>query len=472
MSYTTTELITGAYYASGVVSREFETVSGTQQSDGLVWLNNIITETNVADGMIPYETTYNFNAQPGVEKYFIPGIVGIDTVVFYIQNVRFSLQYEKRNAYFGSPRVQSINSLPFEWYFERAIGGGNLYIYFQPDTAYPMEIHGYFELPPVELGQDLTINNTQANLGIPTIYGDGVLNTGELVINNIDLAGSYATVGDLVNYINTGVIPNVSASVVINDLIISSNTNPPVPIYIRTSGMDPVISTRGTMVAASTANLNATYANGTAGVNATLTNAGAMAALSLDSVAMAVGDRVLIKDQTSTFQNGIYIVSVVGSGAANWVLTRATNYDTAGEIQPGNLVFVDGGTVQADTYWEQTEEVLVMGTDPIVFDEFESITFSNFSLLGVANYQIFNQRGFDEFYITFLRYALADRICSEYNFVVPSGVTKQLDYYRGLINKESKVLDLQLKKHSTLQKDRQTFGWAYVNVGRGWVPSR
>ena len=73
---------------------------------------------------------YNFNASVGVEKYFIPGLVGIDTLVFYIQNVRYSMQFEKRNLYFGSPRVQNINSLPFEWYFERAIGGGNLYIYF------------------------------------------------------------------------------------------------------------------------------------------------------------------------------------------------------------------------------------------------------------------------------------------------------------------------------------------------------
>ena len=42
MAYTTNQLISGAYYASGVVSREFETVSGAQIGDGLEWLNNII----------------------------------------------------------------------------------------------------------------------------------------------------------------------------------------------------------------------------------------------------------------------------------------------------------------------------------------------------------------------------------------------------------------------------------------------
>ncbi|CAB4127668.1 hypothetical protein UFOVP93_6 [uncultured Caudovirales phage] len=157
MAYTTNQLITGAYYAAGIVSREFETVSGSQMGDGLVWLNNIITEKSVDEGMIPYETTYNANFVIGQEIYYIPNLLQIDTLVFFLDAVRYAMKYEKRNAYFGCSRVENIQTLPFEWYFERQLGGGNLYIYFKPDQNYPMEIHGIFLQPSVALGQDLSL---------------------------------------------------------------------------------------------------------------------------------------------------------------------------------------------------------------------------------------------------------------------------------------------------------------------------
>ncbi len=157
MAYTTNELITGAYYASGVVSREFETVSGQQIGDGLGFLNDIITEKTVDDGMIPYESTYTFNSVPGQEVYTISNLIAIDTLVFFLNSVRFSMDYNKRNNYFGSNRVNNIESLPYQWYFERQKGGGNLYIYFTPDQAYPMELHGTFRLSEVALFQDLSL---------------------------------------------------------------------------------------------------------------------------------------------------------------------------------------------------------------------------------------------------------------------------------------------------------------------------
>ena len=96
--------------------------------------------------------------------------------------------------------------------------------------------------------------------------------------------------------------------------------------------------------AASTANLSATYDNGTAGVGATLTNSGSQAALTLDSVNLVVGDRILIKDQTAAAQNGIYTVTTVGDGSTNWVLTRATPEDQPAELSGGSFVFVEEGT--------------------------------------------------------------------------------------------------------------------------------
>jgi len=161
MAYMTTELITGAYYSSGVVSREFETVSGGQINDGLLWLNDILTEKDVDQGMIPYESTYTQNFITGQKVYSIPDLTQIDTLVFYLDQVRYAMTYSKRNAFFGSSRVENIQTLPFEWYWERQFGGGNLHIYFAPDRDYPMEIHGVFRLTEVALGQDLSLTLDQ-----------------------------------------------------------------------------------------------------------------------------------------------------------------------------------------------------------------------------------------------------------------------------------------------------------------------
>lgn len=117
-----------------------------------------------------------------------------------------------------------------------------------------------------------------------------------------------------------------------------------------------------------TANLNATYNNGTGGVGATLTNAGALAALSIDGVATVVGDEILVKNQSSTFQNGIYTVTIVGDGATAWVLTRAIFYDLPADIAPGDFVTVVEGTVNAKTQWIQLSTVATIGTDPITFE--------------------------------------------------------------------------------------------------------
>ena len=468
MTYTANQLISGAYYAAGIVSREFETVSGQQVTDGLTWLNNIISEKVVDDGMIPYESTYTFTAVTGQPSYVIPNLIAIDTLTFTLNTVRYSMAYTPRNQYFGSNRVNNINSLPFEWYFERSFGGGTLYIYFNPDREYPIEIHGMFRMTSVALGQNLSSNVTTANLGVPTLLGTGVLAPGQLIVNEIDLAGTYNTVGALVNYINTGVIPNVTASTVVNDFVLSSVSVPPIIITVTTSGLTPVTSTKGSTAAASTVNLNAVYLNGTLGVGATLTNAGAFAALSLDGLALNVGDLVLIKNQTSAIQNGIYIVTLVGDAiSVNWVLTRYTNYNFSDKIQPGNLVLVTGGTTQANTSWEQTQEVATVGVDAISFISFSSISFASFNTQSVSRTNNYSPQGLDEFYTTYLRYALADRICAEYNYITPPNVLRQLGKYEAFINKKSKLLDLKLNKSSTLQ-GRTGLNWAFVNLSGGW----
>ncbi len=83
----------------------------------------------------------------------------------------------------------------------------------------------------------------------------------------------------------------------------------------------------------------------------------------LDGVSLSINDRVLLKNQSTTSENGIYVV-------INGDLARAADYNTAAEIDPGDFVFVSGGTVNDNTGWVQTQTVTTLGTDPIVFTQF------------------------------------------------------------------------------------------------------
>lgn len=470
MAYTATQLISDAFYASGVVSREFETVDGTQLNDGLTWLNEIIEEKSVDLSLVPFETTYSFTSATGQESYYIPGLSKINTLVFYKDSVRYSLSYDKRNEYFGSPRVEDINSLPFVWYFERQFGGGTLYLYFKPDRAYPVEVHGIFRLEEIELNDDLSSNITEFNLGVPTIAGTGVLGANQLVVNDVDLAGTYGTIGQLVNYINTGIITGVRASVNVNDFVLTSLETRPVAIRVTSAAASPYVIDKGVTDVATTADLNATYSNGVGGTGATLTNAGAFAGIVIDGVTLSVGDRVLVKDQANAFENGIYTVSVIGDGATNWVLTRAANYDEIGDIQPGNIVKVTGGTVNANAYYQQQNEIVAIGTTSITFSVYNNITFSNFDTRTDARLDIKQPQGFDRFYTTYLKYALVERICAEYSYSVPPVAEKQLRKYESFISKNSRPMDLRMKKVSVLQ-NRGVLTWAQINLGKGYVPT-
>jgi hypothetical protein len=149
--------------------------------------------------------------------------------------------------------------------------------------------------------------------------------------------------------------------------------------------------------AGTTANLNATYNNGTSGVGATLTNAGTQAAFQTDGITPSLNDRILVKNQTTASQNGIYTLTTVGSGSTNWVLTRATDFDTPTEIAGGDFTFVDNGTTLANTGWVNVDEVTTVGTDPINFLQFSgagTYTASNGVLLTGSNFTFAPRTGY------------------------------------------------------------------------------
>lgn len=123
---------------------------------------------------------------------------------------------------------------------------------------------------------------------------------------------------------------------------------------------------------ATTANLTATYDNGVGGIGATLTNSSTLAAFSADGVTPGVGSRILVKNQSTPAQNGIYVVTVAGNGSTAWVLTRATNYNSPNEITAGDLIPILAGDTQASSIWVQTETVTAVGVSPINFSIFSA----------------------------------------------------------------------------------------------------
>ena len=114
--------------------------------------------------------------------------------------------------------------------------------------------------------------------------------------------------------------------------------------------------------------------------SSTLTNAGTLAAISIDGIALSVGDRVLVKDQATTNQNGIYTVTTVGTVSVAWVLTRATDSDTWNDLV-GAHTAIEQGTANDDTFWmSKTARGGTLGTTAIIWQ-----LVSNAQLAAVGN---------------------------------------------------------------------------------------
>lgn len=127
---------------------------------------------------------------------------------------------------------------------------------------------------------------------------------------------------------------------------------------------------------ATTANLVATYSNGTSGVGSTLTGTSNGAFPEIDGVTLTSitpgSNGVLVKNQSNPAHNGRYNLTQVGDGSSPWILTRCGLCDQSSEI-PGMYVFVKDGTAGEGTGWVAVVDdpaTFVIGTDDIDFIQF------------------------------------------------------------------------------------------------------
>ena len=155
MAYTAQQLITRAWFLSGIVARNLQVPTGDQISDGLQMLNDLLNFKQIETDLIPYWQYITFNAVHGQEYYFLPYVAAIETSTFNIDVVRYPMVNTSRTNYFGSSRVDNIQTLPFSWNYERAVGGGTFSMYFIPDQPYPIKMKAKIFLVDVTLQTDL-----------------------------------------------------------------------------------------------------------------------------------------------------------------------------------------------------------------------------------------------------------------------------------------------------------------------------
>ena len=213
----------------------------------------------------------------------------------------------------------------------------------------------------------ITLGSSTLTLGSATTSVAGIT---ELTVDNINFNGNTITStdsnGDLV------LSPNGTGRVDVSGSVITGVAEPVNATDAATKGyVDTVAEGLHVHEAANCATTNTlavlsggtvTYNNGTAGVGATLTLSDALS--TIDGYTLNNGDRILVKNETTQAHNGLY------TRTSATVLTRSNDFDTEAEIAGGDFVFVENGTIFGNTGFVQTFEVLTVGTDTVIFQQF------------------------------------------------------------------------------------------------------
>ena len=214
-----------------------------------------------------------------------------------------------------------------------------------------------------------SINDANGNEYIKFQQTADAVNSLEVTNSATGNGAKLGTQGDDAN-IDLILDPKGSGVVDVNSSRISNLTDPTQDQDAATkSYVDNVVNgldVKESVKVATTANLASTYNNGAG----TLT-ASSNGALSIDGVTVSTNDRVLVKDQTDSKQNGIYVVTATGDGSNPFVLTRAGDADAASEITGGTFTFVEQGTANSENGFVFTHDgTPTLGTTKITVTQF------------------------------------------------------------------------------------------------------
>lgn len=150
------------------------------------------------------------------------------------------------------------------------------------------------------------------------------------------------------------------------DSVVSGLTDPKDSVKVATTGALPA----------------ATYDNGASGVGATLTGDANGALPSIDGIGLAIGDRILVKDQAAGLQNGIYVVTQLGDAGTPFILTRSddANIGSADKqegddvVSQGMFCLVAQGTTNGGLgYLLTTPDPISLGVTSLSFAQFGEV---------------------------------------------------------------------------------------------------
>ena len=211
----------------------------------------------------------------------------------------------------------------------------------------------------------VTIGSTDVSLGDTITALAGMT---QIAVDNITILDNSITSTNANG--NITLDPNGSGTVDVASSLITSVTTPVSASDAATKGyVDSVangLDVKASVRYATTADVAGAYNNGAGTITASSNGA-----FSIDGQVPTAGDRILLKNQSTTTQNGIYTVTTVGSGSAAYVLTRTPDADAASEITGGAFVFVEEGTANADNGYVFTHNgEPTLGTDAITLAQF------------------------------------------------------------------------------------------------------
>ena len=194
-------------------------------------------------------------------------------------------------------------------------------------------------------------------------------------------AGASAPLAEFKNSAGT-VVGNIAVDGTLNVLSVVTSNAGTTSTSLATRGyVDTVaagLNWHDSVAFATAAALSAcTYANGTLGVGATLTG-NANGRLTVDGSAQTTGKSILVKDQATATQHGIYTITEQGSVSTPFVLTRRTdsNNSVPGQVSTGDSVYVVSGTNNGGqgftltTTGTGTNGAIIFGTDSLTFAQF------------------------------------------------------------------------------------------------------
>ena len=210
----------------------------------------------------------------------------------------------------------------------------------------------------------LQVGSTTINLGGQATTIAGVE---ELTVDNINLKDNTisTTTGNLT------INPSGSNTIDVSGTRITSLGTPSGAEDAATKGyVDGVVNgldIKESVKLATTANIAGTYSSGAG----TITKSGNGFIGDIDGVTGTQGIRILVKNQTNEFENGIYVLTAVGDGSNPYVLTRAGDANASAEISGGSFFFVEQGTTNADNGFVTTHNGNPnLTSDSIIFQQF------------------------------------------------------------------------------------------------------